>query len=207
MAWTQPVTIASIVEGEGEVKALPKLLFRLAREFSVHDLRVPEPMRVPRGRLVAAGEIERAVSAAAGRVSSAGGVLVIADADDDCPAQLGPGLLGRARRARPDLAVSVVLANREFESWFLAAAESLAGRHGFPQDLTRPPDPERIRGAKEWLSRSRRGGRPCRPTVDQALLCSAFDLKQARVHAPSFDKFCRDVESLLAANTNPRPAP
>lgn len=199
MTWTQPVTIASIVEGEGEVKALPKLLYRLAREHSVHGLRVPEPMRVPRGRLVAEGEIERAVSAAAGRATKPGGVLVVIDADDDCPAQLGPQLLTRARAARSDLAVSVVLANREFESWFLAAAASLAGQHGFPEDLSGPVDPERIRGAKEWLSRNRRSGRPYKPTVDQALLSSSFDMKQARSHAPSFDKFCRDVETLFAS--------
>jgi hypothetical protein len=31
----------------------------------------------------------------------------------------------------------------------VASAESLAGNHGFPADLTAPDDPERIRGAKE----------------------------------------------------------
>lgn len=199
MAWNQPVTIASIVEGEGEVKAVPKLLYRLAREFSVPDLRVPEPMRVPRGRLVAAGQLERAVSAAAGRIDKAGGILVVLDADDDCPAQLGPALLARAQSARSDLAMAVVLANREFESWFLAAAVSLAGKHGFPEDLTPPGDPEGIRAAKEWLSRNRQSGRPYKPTADQALLTSVFDLKQARAHAPSFDKFCRDIEALFGS--------
>ncbi len=199
MVWNQPVTIASVVEGEGEVKALPKLLYRLAQEFSVPDLRVPEPMRVSRGRLVAAGQFERAVSAAAGRVNKAGGVLVVLDADDDCPAQLGPVLLARAQAARSDLAVAVVLANREFESWFLAAALSLAGKHGFPENLTRPSNPEGIRGAKEWLSQNRQNGRPYKPTVDQALLSSAFDLKLARAHAPSFDKFCRDMERLFGS--------
>lgn len=94
-----PVTIASVVEGEGEVRALPKLLFRLAAESAIADLRVPPPMRVPRGRLVADGGIERAVSAAAQRVPARGGVLVLLDADDDCPAKHGPVLLRRARAA------------------------------------------------------------------------------------------------------------
>ena len=112
-----------------------------------------------------AGGVENAVSAAALRVDTAGGVLVLLDADDDCPAALGPALLERARAARSDVPISVVLANREFEAWFIAAAESLAGTHGFPADLTAPADPEKIRGAKEWLGQRKTDGRPYKPTV------------------------------------------
>jgi Domain of unknown function (DUF4276) len=191
------VTIASIVEGDGEVLALPKLLHRLADQHAVIGLRTPNPIRVPRGRLTAAGGIERAVSAAAERVGGRGGVLVLLDADDDCPAELGPEMLGRARAARPNVSVSVVLANREFEAWFIAAAESLAGQLGFPDDLTAPADAERIRGAKEWLSQHRASGRTYKPTVDQAPLTSAFDLVTAQAKSQSFDKLCREVKSLL----------
>jgi hypothetical protein len=94
--------------------------------------------------------------------------------------------------------VSVVLANREFEAWFIAAAESLAGQHGFRADLDAPADAERIRGAKEWLREHRADRRPYKPTVDQAPLASAFDLTLARSRSPSFGKFCRDVGWLLA---------
>jgi hypothetical protein len=190
------VTVASIVEGDGEVRALPKLLFRLAREYAVMDLRVPPPMRVPRGSLTVPGGIEREVSASAKRVNTAGGVLVLLDADDDCPAELGPALLTRAQAARPDVRVSVVLANREFEAWFVAAAQSLAGKHGFPDDLAAPADAEKIRGAKEWLAQHRASPGTYKPTVDQAPLASAFDLIAARNGSASFDKFCREVKSL-----------
>jgi hypothetical protein len=87
-------------------------------------------MRTPRGKITVGGGIERAVSAAALRVRSSGGVLVLLDADDDCPAEYGPALLARAKAARPDKQVAVVLAMREFEAWFLAAAPSLAGQFG-----------------------------------------------------------------------------
>jgi hypothetical protein len=190
--------IASIVEGDGEVRALPKLLFRLAMQHSVMNLRVPPPMKVSRGSLTVAAGVERAVSAMARRVGPAGGVLILLDADDDCPAELGPTLLARARAERSDVTVSVVLANKEFEAWFIASTESLAGRHGFPAGLTAPADPEKIRGAKEWLTEHRTGGRPYKPTVDQAPLVSIFDLERARHGSPSFDKFCREVLSLLA---------
>jgi hypothetical protein len=191
------VTIASIVEGDGEVPALPKVLFRLAHQLSFWHLRAPTPMRVPRGKLVAEGGIEDAVSAMAQRVGASGGVLVLLDADNDCPAILGPALLKRAQAARPDVPISVVVANREFEAWFLAAASSLAGSHGFPHDLAPPRNPERIRGAKEWLSRHRPKGQPYKPTIDQAALASVFDMEAARRGSPSFDKFCRDVQALL----------
>jgi hypothetical protein len=193
----EPVTIACVVEGHGEVPGLPKLLHRIARENSIWDLRVPTPYRKPRGSLVAVGGIERAVDAQARRVDARGGVLVLLDADDDCPAVLGPSLLARAQAARSDKLVSVILPNREFESWFLAAAASLSGRCGLPDDLAAPANPERIRDAKGWLTKRRTDGLSYQPTVDQATLGSAFDLIQARKAAPSFDKFCRDVEKLL----------
>ena len=162
------------------------------------DLEIPEPFKRSRGSLLAAGGIERAVSAMAQRISGpGGGVLVLLDADKDCPAQLGPALARRGQQARPDKRVSVVLAKVEFEAWFLAAASSLAGHHGFRGDLTPPPNPESIRDAKKWLSHHRPDGPKYSPTADQATLASTIDIKQAREGSPSFDKFYREVESLL----------
>lgn len=193
------VTIASIVEGHGEVSALPKLLYRLAREFPMVDLSTPKPpWRRTRGSLLAPNGIEREVESNSW-VGPSGGILVLLDADDDCPAELAPALLNRAQSARPDRRVSVVLAKREFEAWFLASAQSLAGRFGFPADMEAPADPEGVRGAKEWLSRHRPKGHPYKETVDQAALASAFDIGQAREHSPSFGKFCRELEALLSS--------
>jgi Domain of unknown function (DUF4276) len=192
------VTIASIVEGHGEVSAFPKLLHRMAQAFPMVDLRTPKPpWRRSRGSLVAAGGIEREVESNSW-VGPSGGILVLLDADDDCPAELAPALLNRAQSARPDRRVSVVLAKREFEAWFLASAPSLAGSFGFQADMATPDDPEGVRGAKEWLSRHRPRGHPYKETVDQAVLASAFDIGRARKHSPSFDKFCREIEALLS---------
>jgi hypothetical protein len=198
-SWS-PVTITSIVEGEGDVAALPKLLHRIAAELGVEGLRTPKPFRIPRGRLIAAGGIEREVSSAAARSPGAGGVLVLVDADDDCPAVYGPVLLDRARKARPDKQVAVVLAKREFEAWYLAAAPSLAGQHGFSDTFPMPEDPERPRDCKGLLTKARAAGHPYKETVDQAALASTFDMAMARAHAPSFDKFCRDVAALLGVS-------
>jgi len=129
-----------------------------------------------------------------------GGILVVLDSDEDCPARLGPELLERVRAARRDLPSAVVLAKREFESWFLASAESLRGCHRLPEDLELPREPEEIRGAKEWLSRHIPDGAYA-STVDQAALVHALDLTLAR-RSPSFNKCYRDVTRLLETLQN-----
>lgn len=149
-----PVKIASVVEGDGDRLALPKLLHRIAADFGINLHTPKSPFRVPRSKLVGTGGIERAVQAQASEVTGAGGILVLFDADKDCPAELGPQLLARAQAARSDRRVAVVLANREFEAWFLAALPSLAGQCGFPNELPALDNPETRRDCKDgspWL--------------------------------------------------------
>jgi hypothetical protein len=97
----------------------------------------------------------------------------------------------------------VVLANREFEAWFLAAAPSLRGRRELAPDIDRPVDAESPRDCKGWLTDHRTDGRSYKPVTDQAALTSMFDMAMARAHAPSFDKFWRDVERLVRGITKP----
>lgn len=110
---------------------------------------------------------------------------------------LAPALLGRLTDALPHLRTRVVLASKEYESWFLAAAQSLAGKSGLRPDLLRPPEPEAVRGAKEWLTRNMEGTQIYSPARHQPALTARFDLASAR-NANSFDKLCRDVRSLIA---------
>jgi hypothetical protein len=192
------VRIGCIVEGHGECESVPILIRRIARQLDAGlDVQIPHPVRVTKSKLLKPGELERAVDLAAMSVGGNGGILVILDSDDDCPAELAPELLARAQSARSDLPSAVVLPNKEFESWFLAAAQSLRGHGGFPEDLESPPQPEAIRGAKEWLSIRVRGG-AYSSTVDQASLTAHFNFDLAR-RAPSFDKCYREVIRLLEA--------
>lgn len=84
----------------------------------------------------------------------------------------------------------------EFETWFLAAAQALSGRGGLREGLVPPPDPEAIRGAKEWLSRHIVPGRKYSPSGDQAALVTKIDLTAAR-SCRSFDRLCREIERLV----------
>ena len=194
------ITIASIVEGHGEVAAVPVLLRQIAERVAPGAaIRIPRPFRVRRQLVLKAGEIERSVEFVAGRSGHEGRILILLDANSDCPGRIAPEILRRARAARSDRHIRVVLAKMEYEAWFLAAATSLAGRRGIITDIAPPANPEGIRDAKGWIGARMKPGRTYSPSTDQPALTAVFDLDAARRGAPSFDKLYRDVESLLLA--------
>ena len=189
--------IVTIVEGHGEVEAVPVLLRRMAQRVSPESaLDLARPIRVPRNKVVRAGELERAIGLAAKGAGEDGCILLLLDANGDCPADLATRLLERAIAARSDRKIRVVLAKMEYEAWFLAAAASLAGRSGIDEAIAPPNHPEAIRDTKGWLSARMPRGQPYRETLHQASFSAAFDLDLART-APSFDKLWRDVRELV----------
>ena len=91
------VQIGCIVEGEGDEKALPILIRRIAENvYPELQLVIPIPIRVYRNKVVKEGELERAVELAARKIGGQGAIFILLDSDEDCPAQLGPELLYRA---------------------------------------------------------------------------------------------------------------
>lgn len=198
--------IAAIVEGDGEVTAVPALIRRFAEDLNMHGrVEVKPVIRQPASRLLKPGELERHVELAVRKLDGPGGVFVLLDCEDDCPATLGPELLGRVRMARPDVPAALVLAHREYEAWFLAAASSLAGQRGFPPDLVDHPAPESVSGCKEWLSRQLPRGRSYCPCSDQTALTSIFDMTLAHDNSSSFEKCWREITSLLHATAQITP--
>lgn len=191
--------IASIVEGHGEVDALPTLLKRISQAAAPgQTLDVNQPIRIKSGSYLNDDDYFRRYTllAAAKASHSHGFVLILLDCEDHCPAQLGPTLLARAQAVRNDVSYLVVLAYREFESWFLAAARSLRGHRGLAADLEPPQSADNIRNAKGWLAA--RMELPYDPVIHQIEFCRIFDLQQAR-NNPSFSRFySRVAESLQA---------
>jgi len=192
-----PFRIVPIVEGHGEEQALRLLLRRLVAELNPSiPIDIARPWRQPRGTLLKPGGIETAVDSACVDIGESGAVFIVLDSEGDCPAELGPGLLTRARKARPDKAVTLVLAHHEFGAWFLAAASSLAGCRGLPADIQDHPNPEEVSGCKEWLERWMPLTSKYSETADQPALVAAFDIHLARRRAPSFDKLWREFEQV-----------
>ena len=121
---------------------------------------------------------------------------MLLDCEDDCPAQLGPRLLRDVQADAGEIPCIVVLAHREYETWFLAAAESLRAMDGLIDTTRAPDDPENIRDAKGWLGRHM--ARRYDPIAHQLLFTNRFDLQAAR-RVASFDRFCRKVAALCGS--------
>lgn len=184
------VRLSCIVEGHGERQAVPILLRRiLAESERFFEPGYPRLLRVPKDSLKKAGGLERHFEAATDFATGSGGVVILLDADDDCPVALKAEF--ERRLGNTGLARVVAFAVREYESWFIAASESLRGQRGLPMDLQTHPDPEAVRGAKEWLARHMNSG--YRETLDQAALSAQFDLDLAAARSPSFFRFRREI--------------
>lgn len=193
------MTVVSIVEGDGEVAALPILLRRIAEWLSPKSMvQIPEPIRVRRDRFLNKDEeFKRYLLLAAAKCGDNGWILVLLDADDDCPAKLGPQILQRAKEIVPHRRVSVVLANREYEAWFLAAAESLDGHRGFAFDNPQNFEPEVKRNAKGWLGERMPEG-TYREMIDQPKFSAKMNLSQASERSRSFQKLCQEWKNQMA---------
>ena len=188
--------ILPIVEGDGEVRAVPILIRRIVAHYAPSAfVPVGRPIPVSRLGFVRTDLLERTVELAARQTQPTDGILILLDADDDCPCDLAEALMTRAKAARPDRAISVVAANREYEAWFLAAATSIRGKRGLADDMNAPADPEAIRDAKGWLARHTPRGFTYKPTLDQPALTNIFDLEQAYA-ARSFRKLVKEVLAL-----------
>ena len=196
MPSVEDVRVGLIVEGHGEEQAAPVLIRRIAHERGFYNHIICSVRRVSKSQLIRPTELERAVEALARQIGREKPILILIDADEDCPATLSAGLKDRCSTSHADLSVSIVVANREYEAWFLAAATSLAGHRGLSERLARPTHPEAIRGAKEWLTARMSPNQAYSATRHQAAFSERIDLSLAR-HARSFRKFEKEIAHLL----------
>ena len=120
-------------------------------------------------------------------------ILVLLDADTDCPKILGPSLLTRARSLVPtNYPIGVVIAKSEYESWFLAAFPSARFRQslrdrGFTPSRESLPlrvDIEAIADCKRYISRLI-GLRKYEETVHQKALTEIIPFAKGMTRAPA----------------------
>lgn len=196
--------IAPIVEGQGDVPAVAALLHRIHQKLGVLDrLTVNPPIRVSAtGFVNSAAVFDRYVRLAANKAAAAtnGAVLILLDCDlpnHNCPAVLGSRLATDARALRSDVPIIVALAQREFESWFLAAAQSLRGRHGVPPDFAPPFNHADLRDAKGMLNAMMRDGYD--PITHQLPLTRAMDIDATALGNPSFRRLIERLPALWLA--------
>ncbi len=187
--------LVCVVEGKGEVAAVPNLCARVLRHLDIQGWVVDgNPVRRHRNQMVDEGApgpgrlchrdgIARAMAMARARPASA--VLILCDADDDCPGAWAQSV-GQLLAERGDTGAAV-MAVREFEGWLLWS------RYGYRIPAPSSRSPEVVRGAKERLQTLVKG---YRPTTSQLLLTRQIDIARLRAVSPSFDKFVRTVAAL-----------
>ncbi len=201
--------IAPVVEGQTEQGCLERLLHRVWCELLAQPerLQVLEPFRGQRDALVhpdgkvLTASVQKAFLKLHAKVRKDADarslLLILLDAEGDCPATLAPRLLTVARAALPpDSSVACVLPKRMLENWIVAGSATLAGVNGLPNSLPPPTNPEDC-GGSGWLSaqlRSVNQGRKYTKTADAKVFVAGMDLQGCRSTAPSFDKLCRELE-------------
>ncbi|MDW7991186.1 MAG: DUF4276 family protein [Anaerolineae bacterium] len=116
-------------------------------------------------------------------------VLVLLDLDDGCAAQIAPQLAQTLRALNPPPPIAIVFAVREYEAWFLAAAESLWGS-------PYKGEPEGPRDAKGKVAQFEP---EYTPTTHQPSLSAKMSLDQAFQNSRSFRRFVHALEELLRA--------
>ncbi len=190
-------SIVPIVEGHSEVESVPLLIRRLAAEWGEYYFCVEKPVRVKRYQVIKNGELERRIQLALTR-HNCKAIIIILDADDDCPRELASDLLMRAKRITSDVVISVVMPKSEFESWFVGSIESIRGYRGISSTAIAPVNPEDIRDAKDFLTNKMTRNNHYLEIDDQPALTANFDMALAYDNCRSFKKFHNDLRKIIA---------
>ena len=196
--------IVPIVEGPGEVEAVPVLLKRLLTEMGRNDIQIENPQNAHGCfNLTKLGGIEKFVENAWTK-RNCGAVLVLVDADKQCPLEMAQGFSQRISAIGIRFPVVIAVAKCEYEAWFLASLETIAGvtldgGYALPADLTYADEVEGRVGVKGWITRQLPDGRIYKETAHQASMTKLIDLDRVRQRSRSFRRLCHALEQAVNA--------
>lgn len=203
--------IVPIVEGDGEIEAVPLLLRRLLEEeFERYDWQVKRPKNAHGcGNLTQRSDgIERYIKYA--ELEACDGILVLIDHDainslaaterpqDDCAADFARYLAQRVSAINPSVSVVVVIACREYESWFVASAETM----GLSTMAPYQGNVDELRSPKSWIDNQLPPGQRYKETTNQVKMTAKINLELARQRSRSFRRLQSALEQLLQAHEN-----
>lgn len=192
-----------IVEGHGEVRALPVLIRRILYEYiERYEWNVMLPYRISRSRIVKFDEdLYSAVCLGVQKIGAdpPGAILILIDADSDCPVTLSKQFQKFIVERAVDGPVAFVVANREYESWFLASADTMQ-HHGAIQDnASRPDNSEEIRDAKGYFSRQiMKPGTTYAETIEQEKFSALIDIATVQRRSRSFQKLIKELDRVTS---------
>lgn len=198
----QRLNIAAIVEGDGDVEAVPGLLRRILGERLLrYDIQATKP-KPAHGKPNLLKKFEQFLQYAV--IDNCDAILVILDADEECPMSEARTLATRAAALNLKVPVAIVYAKSEYETWFIASLSECTGaairaRLGIPHTEHPPDNLENIRGAKGWLNEKMPGDRAYKETEDQGPLTYHIDLDLTHLRSRSFRRLCHAVDGLVDA--------
>ena len=197
--------ISAIVEGPGDKDAVPALLRRILWErLSRYDIATAKAISA-NGKSNLIKKLKSFLRYAI--LKEFDGILVILDADRECPRKLATTLATEAAQFNLAVPVAVVCCKHEYETWFICNLTDTSGNEirnklALPSTLTSPKNVEAIRGPKEWLTQNMPITRAYKETTDQANLTHHIDLTLTHVQSRSFQRMCHAVEELVHAVDN-----
>lgn len=186
-----------IVEGQGDMQAVPVLLRRILENHGHADVKVLPPHK--RGDLPKIkANFENYFKIA---IKENAAIICIIDFDCAtcvCVAEEAAQLHLRAEAIYPGKPFKVAFMVKEFETLFLAEPDAtLRVLKEIQKSTAFPENPEAIRGAKEWLSKAMPSGYAYKETVHQVKLSAAVDLNRLRSSSASYRHLEKSVLSLV----------
>ena len=195
-------SIVAIVEGDGDVAAVPGLLRRILWErLGRYDIQASKP-KTTNGKPNLLKKFEKFLTYAV--IDNCDAILVLVDADEECPVEHARKLATRAAALNLTVPVAIVYAKSEYETWFIASLSEYTGgdiraRLGIANTEQAPDNFEDIRGAKGWLNVRMPGDRAYKETGDQEPLTYCIDFDQTHCKSRSFRRLCDAVSELVNA--------
>ena len=189
-----------LVEGPGDVAAVPVLLRMVLQQANLFDWQPGDPMKVNgltalRKRLPSFAEALRIKM----NDNKCHGVLVLLDLEDGCPRAEAATLAAEFATYGLPYPISIVFAHREYEEWLVASLPTIAPCTSLlKDDLVRDYAIENKRGVKEWLTSKMPHGSIYKETTHQEEFTRNLDITLAQQ--------CRSFQRLLhavAELTNP----
>jgi hypothetical protein len=191
--------LLAIVEGHGDVKAVPLLIRNILKAKGIHDVELLPTQRRGEYPSVAKDFDDYFLAA----IKENAPILWVMDFDAkgcDCPYKAAQELLGRAAKLHPGWLIRIAFLVKEYEVLFLH--DENATRHVFP-DLAKgkpfPSSPEKIRDAKGWISERLPSGMAYKETVHQEKITAQLNLDLLRQKSKDFAHLERAILKLIDA--------
>jgi len=195
--------LVPIVEGAGEVNAVPNLLYKILHAQHCYDILIDRPLNANGvGNLTKPNGVEGFVQTAALR-PDCGAILILVDADKECALERPRDFSRRLQAIGVRFPVVIVAAKRMYENWILASVETLRGQAlsdgtCLREELMLFEDIETRNGKgelKNWLPEGRAYNEP----VDQVAFTQLVEVTLVHPRSRSFQRLWHAVEEAINA--------